>query len=90
MWSGAFGVPEPVSDTGPVLHLREIGKLPLLAAFSPLSVPDLVLSELRFYGIQPAELLTAGLELSVIPVAEPVWRDILRAPGFAQIQPADA
>jgi predicted nucleic acid-binding protein len=89
-WSGACGVPEAVSDTGPILHLREIGQLPLLARLSPLSVPDLVLSELSFYGIHPAELMTAGFEVTVIPVAEPVWREILRAPGFSQIQPADA
>lgn len=89
-WSGASGVPETISDTGPILHLREIGRLPLLATLSPLNVPELVLAELSFYGIHPAELATAGVELVVSPVAEPVWKEILLTPGLPRIHPADA
>lgn len=89
-WSGASRVPETVSDTGPILHLREIGRLSFLASLSPLNIPELVHAELSFYGIHPAELTTAGLELTVTPVAEPVWKEILLTPGFSQIQPADA
>lgn len=73
MWSGAFGVPETVSDTGPILHLHEIGRLPLLALLSPLEIPDLVRAELDLYNIPSAELEKAGIELTVIPVAEPIW-----------------
>jgi predicted nucleic acid-binding protein len=90
MWSGAFGVPETVSDTGPILHLHEIGRLPLLAPFSPLVIPGLVQAELDLYNLPSAELAKAGVELTVTPVAEPIWKEILLIPGFSRIQSADA
>jgi len=85
MWRGAFGVPETVSDTGPILHLHEIGRLPLLAPFSPLAIPNLVQTELDLYDIFAAELARSGIELTVIPVAEPIWKEILGFPGFSRI-----
>jgi predicted nucleic acid-binding protein len=83
-------VPETVSDTGPILHLREIGRLPLLAPLSPLVIPDLVQAELDVYDIPAAEMAKAGAELTVVPVAEPIWKEILLMSGFSRIQPADA
>lgn len=89
-WSGASRVPEIVSDTGPILHLHEIDRLPLLTTLSPLNIPDLVQAELGLYGIPMADLVKAGIEVTVTPVAEPIWREILLIPGFTRIQPADA
>jgi len=83
-------VPETVSDTGPILHLHEIGRLSLLTALSPLKIPNLVQAELSLYKIHAAELMKAGIEITVIPVAEPIWKEILLTPGFSRIQPADA
>ena len=83
-------MPEAVSDTGPILHLHEIGRLPLLGTLSPLQIPELVGTELDFYRIGPAELERAGIELTVVPIAEPEWKKILLTPGFSRIQAADA
>lgn len=91
MWSGASRVPETLSDTGPILHLQEIGRLPFLTTVSPLNIPELVQVELGFYQIHPADLARAGLEVSVIPVVESAWKEILfLTPELSRIQPADA
>ena len=83
-------MPETISDTGPILHLQEIGRLPLLTAVSPLTLPDLVREELGSYSIHLTDLAKAGLDVVVVPVAESVWTEVLLAPEFSQIQPADA
>jgi predicted nucleic acid-binding protein len=83
-------LPETVADTGPVLHLHEIGRLPLLKVVSPITIPDLVESELEKRGIRQADLHEAEIAATVSPVHESVWRQLLLAPGFSAIQPADA
>lgn len=82
-------MPDTVSDTGPVLHLDEIGHLAVLATAAPIVLPDLVLSELEARGLGIARLGEAGVDTNVSPVPSFEWREILRnvAP---QIQPADA
>ncbi len=83
-------MPETISDTGPILHLHEIGRLPLLASVSPLTIPDLVYGELEARSIRSADLEDAGVDCTIVPVSEAVWREILLTPEFAQIQAADA
>jgi predicted nucleic acid-binding protein len=82
-------VPDTVSDTGPVLHLDEIGHLTVLTTAAPIVLPDLVLAELEARGLGRARFQEAGVALTVSPVPSFEWREILRniAP---QIQPADA
>jgi hypothetical protein len=53
MSSGAFRVPETISDTGPILHLEEIGNVQILQTVAPLRVPDLVADELEAHGFGP-------------------------------------
>jgi len=82
-------VPEAISDTGPVLHLQEIGRLTALTVVPPLLLPYLVLKELEAYGLEAARLREAGIDFTVKGVEPLAWRTVLRdvAP---QIQPADA
>jgi predicted nucleic acid-binding protein len=42
---------EAITDTGPVLHLNEIGRLECLRIFEHLVMPDLVAEELHNYGL---------------------------------------
>jgi len=44
-------VSEAISDTGPILHLTEIGVLSVLTIFKKVLVSNLVNEELRRYGI---------------------------------------
>lgn len=87
--SGASRVPETVSDTGPVLHLQEIGKLAILAILAPLLLPDLVVEELAVRGTRIDRLREQGIPFTVLTVDPLAWREVLRdiAP---HIQPADA
>ena len=82
-------MPEAVANTGPILHLQEIGRLNALTAVVPLLLPDLVAEELDLRGAGIARLREAGIPFTVSTVETPVWRDVLRnvAP---HIQPADA
>lgn len=82
-------MPDTVADTGPVLHLDEIGHLTALLTAAPIVFPDLVLAELEARGLGLARLQEAGVAPTVSPVPSFEWREILRnvAP---QIQPADA
>lgn len=82
-------MPETVSDTGPILHLDEIGHLTILTTATPIVLPALVLAELEARGLGLARLREAGVDTNVSPVPSFEWREILRdvAP---QIQPADA
>lgn len=82
-------MPDTISDTGPVLHLNEIGHLAALTTTAPIVLPDLVLAELEARGLSLAQLQEAGVDTNVSPVPSFEWREILRnvAP---QIQPADA
>ena len=45
--SGERRMGEAITDTGPVLHLYEIGQLESLRIFDSLAMPDLVAEELR-------------------------------------------
>jgi predicted nucleic acid-binding protein len=82
-------VHETVSDTGPVLHLQEIGKLATLNIVAPLLLPDLVVEELEARGLGATRLREAGIDFTVRGVEPLAWRTVIRdiAP---QIQPADA
>jgi len=45
---------EAISDTGPILHLAEIGALSVLTIFKTVLVSNLVNGELLIYGIDLA------------------------------------
>jgi predicted nucleic acid-binding protein len=82
-------VPDAICDTGPILHLQEIGKLETLTTFAPLILPTFVAAELEARDLGSVKLREAALEVTVSSVQELEWREILRdlAP---HIQPADA
>lgn len=67
-------MPETVSDTGPVLHLEEIGELATLSTVAPLVFPDLVIAELEIHGVGPVRLKGAAIEFAVATVAASEWR----------------
>ena len=52
--SGGQEVSEAISDTGPILHLAEIGALSVLTIFRKVLVSDLVNGELLSHGIDLA------------------------------------
>jgi predicted nucleic acid-binding protein len=70
-------VREAIADTGPVLHLHEIGRLDCLAVFDSLLMPDLVVEELHTYGLDPSGLTVAGLHVVVVPVAREEWAPVM-------------
>jgi predicted nucleic acid-binding protein len=82
-------VPEAISDTGPILHLQEIARLPTLSLVAPLLLPDLVVEELGRHGVTAAWLADAGIDFTVQEVEPLLWRQVLRD-VTPQIQPADA
>jgi len=51
MLPGVSEMLEAISDTGPILHLHEIGKLFTLNVFERLYIPRLVADELGRYGL---------------------------------------
>jgi len=63
-------MPEAISDTGPLLHLHEIGQLDALGIFTHLILPSLVADKLRTHGLKPANLGVPGLRMSVVVVDE--------------------
>jgi len=87
---GAPALAETVSDTGPVLHLEEIGRLPALTSVSPLQFPDLVWAELQNRGVNSSSLQQAGIAFSVILVAEADGREVVNSSQPGSIQLADA
>lgn len=42
---------DAIADTGPILHLHEIGRLDALRIFDSLLIPDLAADEIRAYGL---------------------------------------
>jgi len=88
--SGAGGVPETISDTGPILHLHEIGRLAALSIVHPLRAPDLVWSELEARGIGHPALQKAGVDLTIASLEDSDWKNALAGAGPQKIQPADA
>ncbi len=79
-----------IADSGPVLHLHEIGLAESLAIFDSLIVPDLVAEELRAYGLEPARLGVAGLNVSVIVVNRAEWETLVAENNCPTLHPADA
>ena len=90
MSSGACGVSETISDTGPPLHLHEIGRLALMATVTPLVFPELVWDEVQSRGLTRSLLTQAGIEHDIRSVEEGSWRTALTAAHPFRIQPADA
>lgn len=82
-------MPETVSDTGPILHLQEIGHLALLSVAGTLILPNLVVAELESRSMGPAHLREAAVEFIISQVPTSEWRGILQTIA-PQIQPADA
>ncbi|MCR4408199.1 MAG: hypothetical protein NUW24_14980 [Anaerolineae bacterium] len=83
-------MPEAISDTGPLLHLHEIGQLDALGIFTHLIVPRLVADELRTHGLKPANLGVPGLRISVVVVDEGHLNRVLTEGERPPIHPADA
>ncbi|MFL6261970.1 MAG: hypothetical protein ACJ76Y_19910 [Thermoanaerobaculia bacterium] len=82
-------MPEAVCDTGPALHLEEVGRLTALSLVAPLLLPDLVLKELETRGLGAARLREVGIAFTVRGVEPLVWRKVARDVE-PRIQPADA
>jgi predicted nucleic acid-binding protein len=82
-------VPDTVADTGPILHLHEIGRLEALTTVAPLAVPDLVMAELGIRGLGSPDLLAAGVESTVIAVHPEEREEIPWETDLSRIQPAD-
>ena len=81
---------EAIADTGPVLHLHEIGRLDCLAVFDSLLMPDLVVEELHTYGLDPSGLTVAGLHVVVGAVAREEWAPGMTEAGEPIFHPAGA
>ncbi|HEV7786201.1 MAG TPA: hypothetical protein VGQ28_12735 [Thermoanaerobaculia bacterium] len=82
-------MPEAISDTGPVLHLQEIGKLATLVVAEPLVLPDLVVQELADRHSGATFLQKAGVKFRISQVETSEWQEVLLTVG-PKIQPADA
>ena len=81
---------EAISDTGPILHLHEIGSLQALRCFGELEIPDLVARELESFDLS-ADLVAdaVGGRFQVTEVAKSDWQVLISLEG-ARLQPADA
>jgi predicted nucleic acid-binding protein len=79
-----------ITDTGPILHLHEIGHLGVLSIFNELVIPDLVAEELRACGLDPSNLGIISLNTSLVVVDESEWSVIIGAVNQPIIHPADA
>ncbi len=79
-----------VTDTGPILHLHEIGHLRSLSIFNELILPDLVAEELRACGLDPSNLGITRLNTRLVAVDESEWSTIIGAVNQPIIHPADA
>lgn len=78
-------MPETISDTGPVLHLHEIGRLGTLSSVSPLLFPSRVWEELRRRGLGEASFQSSSLPFKVSPAIQ----DLVPSPETLLLQPAD-
>ncbi len=81
---------EAISDTGPSLHLREIGQTQSLGIFDRLWIPDLVAEELRTYSLDLTHLGLAKLDIAIVNVDRDDWVSILNEADQPIIHPADA
>jgi len=82
-------VRKAISDTGPILHLHEIGRERALGVFERLVIPDLVAGELQRYAVDVTQLDIPDLIFSVVPVATEEWEAVMYGPEAPAIQPAD-
>jgi predicted nucleic acid-binding protein len=84
-------VVEAIADTGPILHLHEIGLIgTLTSVFESLLIPHLVAEELHKFGIDLQHLETIGLSITVATVEKQEWDQVLSGINQPAIQPADA
>jgi hypothetical protein len=81
---------EAIGDTGPVLHLSEIGCLDSLRIFSHVVVPDLVVGELHTYGLDPLHLGVKELKITVTIVERTDWAPVISEADQPTVHPADA
>lgn len=81
---------EAIADTGPALHLHEIGCLKALSIFDNLVMPNLVAEELRAYGLDPTQLGVKGLSTTITTVQRKEWGPLIGAGDQPPIHPADA
>ncbi len=79
-----------IADTGPILHLHEIGHLQAIRVFESLFIPDLVADEIRLYGLEPVHLGVTALTVAVTSVKEALWKPFVNVTGRPTIHPADA
>jgi predicted nucleic acid-binding protein len=90
MWNGEGRVAEAISDTGPILHLQEVGWQAALGIFTHLILPDLVAEELRAYGLDPLQFDLPDVTCSVVPVPVEHWHAVIHEPRGSVLHPADA
>ncbi len=83
-------MPDAIADTGPILHLHEIGRLQVLRVFDSLLIPDLVADEIRAYGLDPARLGVIDQTVTVVTIEEAQWTPFVNVTGRPNIHPADA
>ena len=78
---------EAISDTGPILHLHEIGKLFTLNVFERLYIPGLVAEELGRYGLD-AEAIDLSSPISIVPINREQRDRVLGEIGQLPIHPS--
>jgi predicted nucleic acid-binding protein len=83
-------MPDAICDTGPILHLHEIGCLKALGSFDALRLPNLVVEELRAYGLDLPLLASSNLQVNVTHLQETEWSKFLNEPEQPVIHAADA
>ena len=88
--TGACTVYDVISDTGPILHLHQIGWHPALTIFERLVIPDLVAEELRIHGVDLLHMDLPDLTFSMASVTAAQWQAVRQNAGVQSIQPADA
>jgi predicted nucleic acid-binding protein len=81
---------EAITDTGPILHLNEIGRLELLSIFNQLIMPERVAEELKTFGLESDNLGVANLNVIISTVQEREWKLVINNPNQPLIHPADA
>ncbi len=79
-----------ISDTGPILHLSEIGRLNCLGVFDEMFVPDLVISECEALGVMVADSSLFPLAVSFRAIPESEWRPFAGTSRTGYLHPADA
>jgi len=78
---------DAIADTGPILHLSEIGQTRCLNIFHALIIPDLVAQELRVLQLDLARL---NVTVNLVTVADSEWKPIITGIGKGALHPADA